>query len=97
MDRKTALLIVSTSLASIGLGRATIPTPPGPKLERICIEADGSAQLVTDKGQMLVPTDHALAVMHRSGGKAFDLVPVGLSKAIRAVLDEGSKASAEAK
>jgi hypothetical protein len=97
MDKKTAsAAILSAALAGAGIGRATVPSPPAPKLERVCVEADGSAQIYTSEHrQLLVPPNHALAIMHREGGKVADVVPAGLSKALRAVVDEAGKVAAQ--
>lgn len=108
MEKKTtSALVLSAALAGAGVGRATNPSPPAPKLERICVEADGSAQIyvahsagvsgLSAHRQLLVPVDHALAVMSREGAKAIDVVPPGLSKAIRTLVDEAEKAGAGAK
>ncbi len=94
--KKTSALILSAALAGAGIGRATIPSPAAPKLERVCVAADGSAQVYTsEKKQLLVPPNHALAVMHRKGGKVADVVPPGLSKAIKVVVDESDKLAAQ--
>ena len=97
MDKKTtSALILSAALAGAGIGRATSPAPPAPTLERVCVDVDGSAQVYTsERKQLLVPPDHALAVMHREGGKVVDVVPPGMSKAIRALVDEAGKVAAQ--
>ncbi len=101
-----AALIVS---AGAGAGITTaIQTAPAaasaPALERLCIEADGSAQLyaatsspqigVVARRQLLVPPDHALAIMARDGKKIADKVPAALSAAIKATLLEAGKVAA---
>jgi hypothetical protein len=100
----TTAIALSAALAGAGVGRATVPehpAPPAPKLARVCVEADGSAQVYTAEAnavrQLLVPPDHKLAVMHREGGKAADSVPAGLSTAIRSLVGEAGKLAASAK
>jgi hypothetical protein len=99
--KKTAPIIIAAALAGAGIGRATVPGAPAAKFERVCIEADGSAQVWVQQEiahrQLLVPPDHTLAVMHREGGKATDIVPAGLSSAIKSVLSEAGKLAAVAK
>jgi hypothetical protein len=102
MQPKTAsALAISAALAGAGIGRATVPEqpkPPAPVLQRVCVEADGSAQVeVDDQGrhvQLLVPKDHALAVQTRDGRKVADKVPAGLDAAIKSVSSEAGKLAA---
>lgn len=92
--KKIAAIALTSALAGAGVGRATVQSPPAPKLERICVEADGSAQIYTDfdgkRRQMLIPPNHAQAVMRREGGKATDVVPPKLSAAIKSIVVEAS-------
>jgi len=93
--KKIVALSLASALAGVGVGRATVPSSPAPSLERVCVEADGSAQVYLNddgrKRQLLVPADHTLAIMKREGGKVVDTVPAGLSHAIKALTNEVSK------
>lgn len=95
MNRRIAAASLSTALAlGVGIGRATVPSAPSPKFERICVEADGSAQVYANndgrKVQMLVAPNHALPVQTRAGHKIADKVPPKLSAAIKAIVVEAS-------
>lgn len=101
MNSKIAAASLSATLAlGVGLGRATVPTPRGPKFERICVEADGSAQVYTDddgrKVQLLITPDHSLPVQTRTGRKVASAVPSKLSAAIKSVSAEAAALAANA-
>lgn len=98
MDKKTIALSLALAGAGVGIGRATVPMPPAPKLERVCVEADGSAQVYADdegrKVQLLIAPDHALQVQTRDGRKVADIVPPKLSAAIKVITIEASALAA---
>jgi len=104
MQTKTAsALALSAALAGAGIGRATVPEqpkPPAPVFQRVCVEADGSAQVYADDAgrplQLLVPRDHKLAVQTRDGRKVADKTPAALDAAIKAVAAEAGKLAAVA-
>lgn len=97
---KIAALGLSTALAGLGVGRAMAPSSAAPTLRRVCVEADGSAQVYTEgdgrRRQLLVPTNHGQAIMRREGGKVADSVPPSLSAAIKTIVDEGGKLASQA-
>ena len=98
MGKKAVALSLALAGAGVGIGRATVPTPPAPELDRICVEADGSAQVYADddgrKVQLLITPDHALQVQTRAGRKVADIVPPKLSAAIKAITVEASALAA---
>lgn len=98
--KKTSAVALTALLAGAGIGRATVPSPPAPKLERVCVEADGSAQVYADddgrKLQVLIAPNHALQVQTRDGKKIADVVPPKLSAAIKSILAEAGEIATKA-
>ncbi len=101
MQKKPTTIMIASALSlalGAGVGRAIPVAPPKPEaapLQRVCVEADGSARVFFEEGgpawQIHIQKDHAAAVKRQSGAKLADVVPPALSSALHAVVAESTK------